>query len=211
SCHLLNLSRIALRSMRATATARSTIRRIERDVLRQLAFPAVAVREQALLVVVKLLARLGGELEVRPLDDRVDRTGFLAQPAIDALHHVDVVTRGAARAVVAARTGLDGDRLRRANRLAQLAGDAALLAVRIAAQRVLAAKAWADRALLERIVQCRLRLEEIAHRQGKGLHELPQKCRTRRLVEPHVLVLTLRSAAQAARLEGSLEVAILRD
>src|SRR5260370_42676854 len=79
------------------------IRRVEREVLRDLAFPAVAVREQALLVVVKLLARLGRELEVRPLDDGIDRTGLLAQAAIDALHHVAVVARGAARAVVAAR------------------------------------------------------------------------------------------------------------
>src|SRR5205814_8309025 len=101
----------------------SPIRRIERDVLGDLAFPAVAVREQALLVVIELLARLGGELEVRPLDDRIDRAGFLAQPAIDALHHVDVVARGAPRAIVAARAGLDGDRLRRTDRLAQLAGD----------------------------------------------------------------------------------------
>src|SRR3954454_21827311 len=80
----------------------SPIRRVERDVLRDLAFPAVAVREQALLVVVKLLARLGRELEIRSLDDGIDRAGFLAQSAIDALHHVDVIARGAPGAVVAA-------------------------------------------------------------------------------------------------------------
>ena len=55
------------------------IRRIQRDVLGDSAFPTVAVREQALLVVVELLAGFGGELEVlRPLDDRVHRAGFLA-------------------------------------------------------------------------------------------------------------------------------------
>src|SRR4029077_19812941 len=79
----------------------------------------------------------------------------------------------------------DGDRLRRADRLAQLASDAALLAVRIAAQHVLAAEARRERAFLERIVQRRLRLEEIAHRQGESLHELPEKCRARRLIQPH--------------------------
>src|SRR5882724_6793133 len=136
--------------------ASSPVRRVERDVLRDLALPAVAVGQELFLVVVELLARLGGEFEVRALDDGVDRAGFLAQPAIDALHHVDVVARGAPRAVIAARTGLEGDGLRRADRLAQLAGDAALLAVRIAAQRMLATKAWRDRALLERIVQRRL-------------------------------------------------------
>src|SRR5882724_11139983 len=132
--------------------ASSPVRRVERDVLRDLALPAVAVGQELFLVVVELLARLGGEFEVRALDDGVDRAGFLAQPAIDALHHVDVVARGAPRAVVAARPRLDGDRLRGADRLAQLAGDAALFAVGIAAQRVFAAKAWANRALLVRIV-----------------------------------------------------------
>src|SRR5437763_1829947 len=135
------------RSWPAPAPRSSSIWRVERDIARDLALPAVAVREQPLLVVVQFLARLGGEFEVRPLDDGVDGAGFLAQPAIDALHHVDVVARGAARAVIAARTCLDGDRLRGANRLAQLARDAALLPVRITAQRMLAAEPWADRAL----------------------------------------------------------------
>src|SRR3977135_2595533 len=102
------------------------VRRVELDVLGDLALPAVAVREQALLVVVELLAGLGCELEIRALDDGVDRAGFLAQPAIDAFDHVDVVAGGAACAVVPARAGLDGDRLRRADRLAELAVDAAL-------------------------------------------------------------------------------------
>src|SRR5271165_6961604 len=109
----------------------SPVGRVERDVLRDLALPAVAVREQALLVVIELLAGLGGELKIRSFDDGVDRAGLLAKPAIDALHHVDVVAGGAPGAVVAARARLDGDRLGGADRLAQLAGDAALLAVGI--------------------------------------------------------------------------------
>ena len=48
----------------------------------------------------------------------------------------------AAVMVIAARPRLDGDRLRRTDRLAEFAGDTALLAVGIAAQCVLAAKAW---------------------------------------------------------------------
>src|SRR5262249_56875374 len=127
------------------ASSASPVRRVERQVLGDRARPAVAVREQALLVVVELLARLGRELEVGPRDDGVDRAGLLAHAAVDALHHVDVVARGAAGAVVAARAGLDGDRLGGADRLAQLAGDAALLAVRVAAQHMLAAEARAER------------------------------------------------------------------
>src|SRR5262245_63385546 len=153
----------------------SPVLRIEFHGLGDLALPAVAVGEQALLVVVELLARLGRELEVGALDDGVDRAGLLAQPAVDALDHVDVVAGGAARAVVAARAGLDGDGLRRADRLAQLAGDATLLAVGIATQRMLAAEPGRDRPLLEGVVQRRLGLEEIAHGEEEPRHELPQE------------------------------------
>src|SRR5262249_44770257 len=117
------------------------IRRVEFEVLGDLALPAVAVREQALLVIVELLARLGGELEVRPLDDRIHRAGLLAEAAVDALHHVDVIAGCAPRAVVTPGSRFDGDRLRWANRLAKLAGDAVLLPIRIATQRMLAPEA----------------------------------------------------------------------
>src|ERR1700712_295903 len=116
----------------------SPVRRVEFDRFRNLALPAVAIGEKLRLVIIEFLARLGREFEIRSLDDGIDRTGLLAQPAINAFHHVDVVAHGAAGAVVAARPGLDGDGLRRANRLAQLAGDAAFLAIGITAQRVFA-------------------------------------------------------------------------
>src|SRR5262245_2597025 len=171
---------------------RSPVGRVERDVLGDLALPAVAVREQTFLVVVEFLARLGRELEVRALNDGVDRAGLLAQAAIDALHHVDVVARGPPGAVVAPRTGLDGDRLRRTNRLAQLAGDAALLAIRIATQRVLAAEARGDRPLLERIIERRLGLEEIAHGEEERRDELLEEHRTGGLIESHGFIPFLR-------------------
>src|SRR6516165_7662287 len=96
----------------------SAVRRIQCDHICDLALPAVAVGEEPLLVVVKFFARFRRKLEIRSLDDRVDRTGLLAQAAIDALDHVDVVARRPPSAVVPPRTGLDRDRLRRANRLA---------------------------------------------------------------------------------------------
>src|SRR5262249_28143919 len=68
----------------------SPVRRIERDVVGDLALPAVAICEQALLVEIELLARLGRELEVRSFDDGIDRAGFLAKPAIDAFDHIDI-------------------------------------------------------------------------------------------------------------------------
>src|SRR3954470_6419552 len=168
----------------------SPIRRVERDVLGDLAFPAVAVRKQALLVEVKLLAGLGRELEVWAFDDGVHRAGLLAKAAVDAFDHIDVVARGAAGAVVAARSGLDRDGLRRADRLAEFTGDAAFLAVGIAAQRVLAAKARRNRPLLERIVERGLRLEEVTHGEQEARYELLQKKRAGGPVQPHGAILS---------------------
>jgi hypothetical protein len=48
--------------------------------------------------------------------------------------HVDVVARGAARAVLPSGASLDHNALRRTNRLTELASDAALFAVGIPAQ-----------------------------------------------------------------------------
>ena len=108
------------------------------------AFPAVAIGQQLFLVEQQLLAGFGGVFEIRAFDDGIDRAGFLAEAAIDAFHHVDVIAGGAAGAVIAARARFDGDGLGRANGLAQLAGDAAFLAIGIAAERMFAAEARAD-------------------------------------------------------------------
>src|SRR4051794_35776943 len=137
----------------------SPVRRVLFDRAGKLTLPAVAVGEQLGLVIIEFLACLGREFEVRAFHDGVDRTGFLAEAAVDAFHHVDVVANGPARAVVTARAGLDSDRLCRADRLAQFAGDATLFAIGIAAQGMLTAKARRDRILLEGIVDGRLRLE----------------------------------------------------
>jgi hypothetical protein len=47
---------------------RLLVGRIEFEHFGDLALPPAAVREQTLLVVIEFLARLGRELEVRPLD-----------------------------------------------------------------------------------------------------------------------------------------------
>jgi len=54
--------------------------------------------------------------------------------------------------VVSARAGLDRDRLRRADRFAQLAGDAAFFAIGIAAQRMLPPEPRRNRVFLVGIV-----------------------------------------------------------
>ena len=95
------------------------------------------------------------------------------------------------------RSRLDGDGLRRADRLAQLAGDAAFLAIGIAAQRMLAPEARADRPLLMRIVDRLLRREELAHRQEEGADEILQQQRFGGLAESghHANPVILRKAA----------------
>src|SRR5215475_14775260 len=82
----------------------SPVRRVEREVLRDRTLPTIAVRKQTLLVVIQLLARLGREFEIRAFDYGVDRTCLLAETAVNALHHVDVITRRPARAVIASGT-----------------------------------------------------------------------------------------------------------
>src|SRR5687767_9156816 len=107
------------------------------------------------------------------LDDGIHRAGFLAEAAVDALEQVDVVARGAARAVVG-DVGLDGDGQRRAYRLAQLAGDAAFFAVRITAQRVQATEARRLRGLLFRVVHGELAGEELLERDLEAAEQLPE-------------------------------------
>src|SRR5262245_65348536 len=115
-----------------------TVRRIERNVASEFPLPAVAVGEQLLLVVKQLLTGFGGELEIGSLDDGVDGACLLAQAAVDAFHHVDIIAGGAPRPIVPARARFDGDRLCRTDGLAKFAGDAALIAVGIAAERLTA-------------------------------------------------------------------------
>lgn len=81
------------------------------------------------------------------------RTALLAVAAVYALGHIDIVL-GRSPAAVDTLFSLDSDGLRRADGLAQLAGDAALLTRRVTAQRVLATEAGADGALLVWVVDC---------------------------------------------------------
>src|SRR6478609_9413103 len=66
-----------------------------------LALVAVAHREQHVLGEVQVAPLLAVVLEDVRLDDRIHRAALLAEAAEDALGEVDVVARGAPRAVVA--------------------------------------------------------------------------------------------------------------
>src|ERR1700722_4340479 len=135
---------------------------------------ALPDREQLVLAHDVLAALLHVVLVDAREHDRIHRAGLFAETAVDALEQVDVVARGAARAI-GADIRVDGDAHRRAHRLAQLAGDAALLAVRITPQRMQAAEARRLRRLLLGVVERELALEEGARGHRHALEELRQE------------------------------------
>src|SRR5690606_34423709 len=153
-----------------------SIRRVRRLVRGDHRLVLVADREELVLRHDVLAAALHVVLVDARLDDRIDRARLLAESAVDALEEVDVVADRAARAV---RTypGLDRDRLCGTDRLAQLARDAALLPVRVAAKRVQPAEPRRLRRLLLRIEHRRLAREQVLERETKPVEELRhQEC-----------------------------------
>lgn len=84
--------------------------RICSDHSSQLWLPLITIRQQLLLVVQQLLSRLSRVLGVWRLDNGIDWAGLLAETAVDALGHVNVVAGGAAGSVFAL-FGFDGDGL----------------------------------------------------------------------------------------------------
>src|SRR6267154_6283434 len=179
----------------------SSVRRIRGAVLGDLLFVPVAHREQHFLGVVQIAAFLAVVLEDARLDDRIHRTGLLAQSAEDAFGEIDVVARGAPGAV-GALLGLDRDRKCRANGLAELAGDEALLAVRVAAQGVQPAEARAHRRLLLRKLHRDLAPEEMAPGERHSLHQLDQQEGLEELADLVDHEITICSRASASRLRS---------
>lgn len=156
-----------------TTTYDLTVHSLCLDIALNLGLHSIAVRKQLGLLIKQLLVRLCRILVVGAFDDGIDGTSFLARAAEDALCHVDVVARCAARAV-GAGFGLDGDCLRGTDCLAEFAGDAALLTGRVAAEGVLAAEAGREGPFFHRVVERHFRLEEILHRQRQAAEELGQ-------------------------------------
>src|SRR3989442_2777529 len=147
-----------------------------------LLFIAVADREQHLLGVNQIAPPLPVILQDVRFDDRIDRTAFFAESAEYALGQVDVVARRAPRAV-GPLLRLDRDRQRRAHCLAQLAGDAALLAVLVAPQRVQPAKARRHRRLLLRVLDRDLAGKQVPPGQCHPLEQLAQQQRVEEVAD----------------------------
>src|SRR6266481_1062127 len=76
-CAMMGL--LWVRCIKRAPLAASAIGRVQFQILGDLALPALAVRQKLFLVVEQFFAGLGGEFKIRPLDNGIDRTGFLAK------------------------------------------------------------------------------------------------------------------------------------
>jgi hypothetical protein len=136
-----------------------------------LLLPLVAVGEELFLVVQEFFVRLSCKLKVGTLHNGIHGAGLLAESAVDALCHVNVVPGGPTRAVLPGLR-LDGDGLGRADGLAQLAGDAPFVSGGVPPQGVLPPEAGAQIALLEGVVDGHLGLGTDLQGQGKATGNL---------------------------------------
>ena len=139
----------------------------------QLGLPLVPIGQQLLLVVKQLFPRLCGVFCVRSykrdalaighpqtvrnsktphtLNNGVHWATLLTESAINALCHINVVSRSPPTPVLSL-LGLNSNRARRADSLAQLASNAPLLPRRVPPQRMLPTKPRRNWALFKRIV-----------------------------------------------------------
>src|SRR3989344_7265653 len=152
----------------------SAIRRVLRAVRGNLSFQTVAKRQQLLLGDNLLTAVFLVELEDPRQNDGIHRAGLFAEPAVDALEQIDIVARGASCAV-RALFRFDTDATGRTDGLTQLAGDAALLAVRVSTQRVQAAETRRLRGLLLRVTDGNLSDEQVFSGYREPAQQFPQQ------------------------------------
>lgn len=119
-------------------------------------------------------------LKIRSLYDGIDRASLLTSATIDALGHIDVISRGATRAV---RTWfrLYRDGLCRANGLAELTSDATLLSRGISPQSMLATKARRQRTFFHGVVERHFGLEKVLQSETQAAEYLCEKECLRRL------------------------------
>lgn len=85
------------------------------------------------------------------LDNGVNRAGLLAETAVDALCHIDIVASGSSASILTL-LGLDGNGLGGADGLAQLASNTSLFTGRVAAEGVLATETRTDGTLFKGVV-----------------------------------------------------------
>ena len=121
-------------------------------------FPFIAVGNELLLVVEKLLVPECGVFEVRSFDNGIDGAGFLAETTEDALGHVDVILGSTAR-TVRTRFRFNSNGKGRAGGLTELAGNASLLTGRVPSESMLTSEHRGQRSLFPRVVNNMIGLE----------------------------------------------------
>ena len=120
--------------------------------------------------------RLCGVLKVGPLDYGVDWACLLAKAAVNAFGHINVVP-GCSPRPVRPDFCFDGDGLRGANSLTELACDAALIPGGVSSESVFSSKPGGDRPLFEWVIQGDLLLPEHCGGELHGPDELGHKQR----------------------------------
>ena len=120
-------------------------------------------RIQPTFIVKQLFSRLGGVLSIWWLDNSINRTTLLAEPAVNTLRHVDIIS-GCSSASIFTLLRFNGDRLSRANlrthlamglrnmvdvtySFTKLACDAALFTGGVSSQSMFASETWRNRSL----------------------------------------------------------------
>jgi len=86
------------------------------------------------------------------MENKANATNLLAEAAVNALGHVDIVTSGTTRAIQT-RFGLNSDGLSGADGFAKLASNAAFLTGGVTSEGMLTTEARRERGLFERIVE----------------------------------------------------------
>ena len=102
-------------------------------------FVPVTHGQQHFLGEIKIAALFAVVFKNLGFDNGIGWAAFLAETAEDAFGQINVIARGAARAIFPPG-GLDSDGHRRTDSLAQFAGNAAFLAIFVTAQGMQAAK-----------------------------------------------------------------------
>ena len=125
---------------------------------RQLWFPLVAILNELLFVVEKLLVQECRVLKVGTFNNRINGASLLAESTEDALRHIDIVLGRATRAIGSwLRFNLDSKG--GASCFAQFAGDASFLTGWVATQCVLSTEHGTERSLLPRVMKHVIGLE----------------------------------------------------
>mmetsp|Transcript_21823 Transcript_21823/g.51769 ORF Transcript_21823/g.51769 Transcript_21823/m.51769 type:complete len:249 (+) Transcript_21823:122-868(+) len=115
------------------------VKKLAHQIFGNLFLPFVSVGKELFLVVQEFLVGFGCEFVVWTLHNGIDGTRLLAESAVDALGHIDIVTSGSTSTVFTG-FGLDSDGLGGADCLTEFARDTAFISGGVSSKGVLPAE-----------------------------------------------------------------------